>query len=158
MGDLPLRTPADRRHGGPSPRRQANPTRPHPVSRFMPPPCGNGTYRALILISKGCARARGRLDTRDSPIRRSPSPVASYRHAAPRLACVRPVASVHPDPGSNSPLLLSFSCFFSVYNKTPKKLSTEAPIPFRGSATPKSIAFIPVQRIIVTWTRLHSLA
>ena len=25
-------------------------------------------------------------------------------HAAPRLACVKPVASVHPEPGSNSPL------------------------------------------------------
>ena len=24
--------------------------------------------------------------------------------AAPRLACVKPVASVHPEPGSNSPL------------------------------------------------------
>ena len=25
-------------------------------------------------------------------------------HAAPRLACVKPVASVHPEPGSNSTL------------------------------------------------------
>ena len=31
--------------------------------------------------------------------------------AAPRLACVKPVASVHPEPGSNSSLLLS--CFLS---------------------------------------------
>ena len=46
----------------------------------------------------------GRLDTRYSPVRRSPSTVASYRNAAPRLACVKPVASVHPEPGSNSPL------------------------------------------------------
>ena len=35
------------------------------------------------------------------------------RPAAPRLACVKPVASVHPEPGSNSPLLLSCSYFFS---------------------------------------------
>ena len=28
---------------------------------------------------------------------------ANY-HAAPRLACVKPVASVHPEPGSNSTL------------------------------------------------------
>ena len=27
-----------------------------------------------------------------------------YRLDAPRLACVKPVASVHPEPGSNSPL------------------------------------------------------
>ena len=94
----------DRSLGGPLPRRQANPTHPHPASRFMNTPCGKSTYRALILISKGCARARGRLDTRCSPIRRSPAPCASTQPAAPRLACVRPVASVHPEPGSNSSL------------------------------------------------------
>ena len=37
------------------------------------------------------------------------APVASIKKqtflsAAPRLACVKPVASVHPEPGSNSPL------------------------------------------------------
>ena len=31
-------------------------------------------------------------------------------YAAPRLACVRPVASVHPEPGSNSSLYLFFIC------------------------------------------------
>ena len=36
------------------------------------------------------------------------------RPAAPRLACVKPVASVHPEPGSNSPLLL-FCLLFSVF-------------------------------------------
>ena len=44
----------------------------------------------------------GRLHTRYAPVRRSP-PIASNR-AAPRLACVRPAASVHPEPGSNSSL------------------------------------------------------
>ena len=44
------------------------------------------------------------------------APVAGGRKqasapAAPRLACVKPVASVHPEPGSNSSLLLS--CFLS---------------------------------------------
>ena len=39
------------------------------------------------------------------------APVAGRRKqafapAAPRLACVKPVASVHPEPGSNSPLLV----------------------------------------------------
>ena len=37
-------------------------------------------------------------------MRRSPATIASYRPAAPRLACVKPVASVHPEPGSNSSL------------------------------------------------------
>ena len=35
--------------------------------------------------------------------------------AAPRLACVKPVASVHPEPGSNSSLLLS--CCLSSFKK-----------------------------------------
>ena len=31
-----------------------------------------------------------------------------YRRAAPRLACVRPAASVHPEPGSNSSLYIFY--------------------------------------------------
>nr|AOE07957.1 hypothetical protein [uncultured bacterium] len=42
------------------------------------------------------------MHTRYAPVRRSP-PSTSTR-AAPRLACIRPAASVHPEPGSNSPL------------------------------------------------------
>ena len=42
---------------------------------------------------------------------------------APRLACVKPAASVHPEPGSNSPLLyciyLSFLCSRSAERPTP---------------------------------------
>ena len=51
----------------------------------------------------------GRSDTRYSPVRRSPSYLASQIHAAPRLACVKPVASVHPEPGSNSSSYFIFS-------------------------------------------------
>ena len=56
----------------------------------------------------------GRLDTRYSPVRRSPSTEASFRHAAPRLACVKPVASVHPEPGSNSPLYKFLRNFYEL--------------------------------------------
>ena len=45
--------------------------------------------------------ARGRLPTRYSPVRRSPATPKDA--AAARLACVRPAASVHPEPGSNPP-------------------------------------------------------
>ena len=38
------------------------------------------------------------------------APVAT-RSAAPRLACVRPVASVHPEPGSNSSLYFLYLSF-----------------------------------------------
>ena len=35
-----------------------------------------------------------------------------YLPAAPRLACVRPVASVHPEPGSNSSLYFLYSLLY----------------------------------------------
>ena len=44
-----------------------------------------------------------------------------YPRAAPRLACVRPAASVHPEPGSNSSLYIS--CF--------SKLNPRTLIPFK---------------------------
>ena len=62
------------------------------------------TYRESITLSSGCARVMGRSDTRYSPVRRSPPNKASFIRDAPRLACVKPVASVHPEPGSNSSL------------------------------------------------------
>ena len=35
----------------------------------------------------------------------------AYLPAAPRLACVKPVASVHPEPGSHSSLFILFLLF-----------------------------------------------
>ena len=61
-------------------------------------------HRVLIRLSPGYPLLWGRLDTRYSPVRRSPAICASTNPAAPRLACVKPVASVHPEPGSNSTL------------------------------------------------------
>ncbi len=62
-------------------------------------------YAVLVRISPGYPPLTGRLHTCYSPVRRSP-PKYCYLYAAPRLACVRPVASVHPEPGSNSSLYL----------------------------------------------------
>ena len=48
-----------------------------------------------------------------APFRRSPPTGIATCRAAPRLACVKPAASVHPEPGSNSSLysfLFYFSC------------------------------------------------
>ena len=39
-------------------------------------------------------------------------------HDAPRLACVRPVASVHPEPGSNSSLYLFILIFLYLRSVT----------------------------------------
>ena len=57
----------------------------------------------------------GKLHTCYAPVRRSPSNKASFVHAAPRLACVKPIASVHPEPGSNSSLYILF--FYSFVPK-----------------------------------------
>ena len=113
MGDLPLRTPTDRCHGGPLPRRQANRTHPHPLplSLWSKSDAVNGLHTVLVRLSPGYPVVKGRLDTRYSPVRRSPSVIASNHYAAPRLACVKPVASVHPEPGSNSTLYISFFLF-----------------------------------------------
>ena len=62
-------------------------------------------YGGLASLSGGCPPDRGRLHTCYSPVRHSPAGGASSSPAAVRLACVKPVASVHPEPGSNSPLL-----------------------------------------------------
>ena len=64
-----------------------------------------GYYAVLDGISSDYSPAVGRLHTCYSPVRRSPADCIATIPAAPRLACVKPVASVHPEPGSNSSLL-----------------------------------------------------
>ena len=128
MGDLPLRTPTDRCLGGPLPRQQANQTHPHPIAVNL---CFSSDvieeeHRVLIRLSPGYPLLGGRLDTRYSPVRRSPAKKASFLPAAPRLACVKPVASVHPEPGSNSSLYkisLIFSTRLRRHSAIESKLS-----------------------------------
>ena len=119
MGDLPLRTPTDRRLGGPLPRLLPNQTHPHPlaINLYSISDAFLGEHRALIRLSPGYSLLRARLDTRYSPVRRSPAKFASKLPAAPRLACVKPVASVHPEPGSNSTL---YSFYFITENDEAK--------------------------------------
>ena len=106
VGDLPLRTPIHRRFGGPLPRQLPNGTHPHLLSSLLIGfPCG-------IPIPSGVNLTFARL----SPNKRQVGYVLLTRapvairvlllklYAAPRLACVKPVASVHPEPGSNSSL------------------------------------------------------
>ena len=90
-----------------------NPGKPGLIPRTfrggIPPGCPGGIYAGLARLSTGCPPAGGRLHTCYSPVRRSPPRKASFPRAAPRLACVKPAASVHPEPGSNSPLVILFS-------------------------------------------------
>ncbi len=78
-------------------------------------------HRVLIQVSLGYPPIKGRLHTRYSPVRRSSASIATP--ATPRLACVKPAASVHPEPGSNSSLFIFFTiyniqllCFFQISN------------------------------------------
>ena len=84
------------------------------LSSFLNQGCPQSIYAELAPLSEGCAPLEGRLHTCYSPVRRSPADRASSITAAPQLACVKPAASVHPEPGSNSSLLfyrLSTSSF-----------------------------------------------
>ena len=77
------------------------------------------------------------------------APVAGRRWqatspAAPRLACVKPVASVHPEPGSNSSLLLSL--FFLCRLKIRKSLSDHSPtFPWRRFTAGRAKLSVPTR-------------
>ena len=63
-------------------------------------------------ISPGYPPTAGGLHTRYAPVRHSHVPEGTF---TVRLACIRPAASVHPEPGSNSSLYIvvlnKFFCF-----------------------------------------------
>ena len=106
MGDLPLRTPRHRRIGGPLPRQLPNATHAHPLPLAFPRNpmrnfgiCGISRDFSRLFPCKG--------QVAYALLTRAPVADSVLLHlAAPRLACVKPVASVHPEPGSNSSLLL----------------------------------------------------
>ena len=76
----------------------------------MPPGYIRGISPAFAGLSPAPGQVAYVLLTR-APV--AGSRVQALRSAAPRLACVKPAASVHPEPGSNSSLLLSCFFFFS---------------------------------------------
>ena len=85
------------------PRQLANRPRAHPPPRTLSrlPHAGEAECPVLPTLSRGYPGAGGRLPTCYSAVRHSihgPKPVLTVR-----LACVRRAASVHPEPGSNSP-------------------------------------------------------
>ena len=120
VGDRPLRSPSHRSLGGPSPRQQANGThaRPRPHRCFIPnrmPYRGTMAYYpafppAIRLSGVGCIRVAHPCATLKAP--EGAHPV--------RLACIRPAASVHPEPGSNSSLYYCLSCLYSESRVPPR--------------------------------------
>ena len=69
------------------------------------------TYPVLAVVSNRYPRDLGRLPTCYSPVRHWFLKKASFLDSSVRLACIRHAASVHPEPGSNSP----FDCLFSSF-------------------------------------------
>ena len=70
-------------------------------SLFPTRPVGAEAYPVLAVLSVCYPGHKGRLFTCYSPVRRFTQDRSPF-HA--RLACVRPAASVHSEPGSNSPV------------------------------------------------------
>ncbi len=99
MADRPLRTATDRRLGEPLPHQQANQTRDHPrVAEAFPPEGVCGISPSFPRLSPAPRQIAHVLLTRPPLYSR-----AEARFLA-RLACVRHAASVHSEPGSNSPV------------------------------------------------------
>ena len=98
---------------------------PHRIAPLTAPPC-RGTVSCRISpdfsgLSVCAGQVAYALLTR--------APVAGKREQAlspdaPRLACVRPVASVHPEPGSNSPLFVFSLNLFRLLVRIPKARSS----------------------------------
>jgi hypothetical protein len=63
------------------------------------------TYAVLARVSPGYPPLLGRLSTCYSPVRRSTRGRSRFRA---RLACVKHAASVHSEPGSNSPVWILY--------------------------------------------------
>ena len=87
---------------------------------------------------------------------RTRAPVASkvlLLPAAPRLACVRPVASVHPEPGSNS----SLYDFFVLYLLGPALTVTLVTVATACSLTcdVRHFQYVNVLFVAFTWLRLE---
>ena len=89
-----LKPATDRGLGEPLPPQLANRTQAHPQAGSF----HLSTYEVLANVSVSCPSPGGRFS-------RVTHPSATKACTFVRLACVRHAASVHPEPGSNSPLL-----------------------------------------------------
>ena len=99
MADRPLRPATDRRLGRPLPHQLPNRTRVHPSAINLSPVPKDQAYAVLAPVSRGCPPPKGRSPRVTHPSAALHLPEGRLRA---RLACVKPAASVRPEPGSNS--------------------------------------------------------
>ena len=86
---------------------------PFRIAPLVPHPCGPGTPPGINPAFAGLAPGKGKVGY--ALLTRAPVAAVPDRNPArdaPRLACVRPVASVHPEPGSNSTLYNTIDLLF----------------------------------------------
>ena len=107
MGDHPLRPPTRRSLGGPLPRQLANGTRGHPLAMNI----WNSPHAGRFLIR--CQTRFHRLvpgpGAGSSRVTHPFATLLAIANFLVRLACLIHAASVHSEPGSNSPLLKSLT-------------------------------------------------
>ena len=139
VGGHPLRSPTRHRLGGPLPHQLADGTQVPPLAPFGFPPASLtsrrlcGISRTFVLLSPTSGQVTNALLTR-SPL--------SLRTV--RLACIRHAASVHPEPGSNSPHYVESQHLPVFKSKTHRSFSLGFLITlqllrcFRGSPFPAS--------------------
>ncbi len=100
MGDLPLRTPTDRRLGGRYPANKLIRRIPIPYrSPFVINICILMTAYGINPPFDGLSRGMGQVGY--ALLTRAPVVILEEQalpDVTPRLACVKPVASVHPEP------------------------------------------------------------
>ena len=127
---------------------------------FMMTRCLVTTYPVLAVVSNRYPRDLGRLPTCYSPVRHGFLKKASFLDSSVRLACIRHAASVHPEPGSNSPLFvclffstLSFpASFLSLSGPRSVLLELTFPVWFSkiGLAFPQALVYITIPSLFVS--------
>ena len=115
MADHPLRPATRHRLGRPLPYQLADTPQPYLTAVETFPLSG---IWGISPGFPGLSPTAGQVATCYAPVRRSPALYPKIKPAAPRLACVKHAASVHSEPGSNSPLklllLIQFNLCFSL--------------------------------------------
>ena len=102
MAVHPLRPATRRRLGRPLPHQQADRPRALPTPKKLSTMASKpSSYPVLDPVSQAYPEVQGRSPTCYSSVRHSSTPAS--RSLSVRLACVKHAASVHPEPGSNSP-------------------------------------------------------
>ena len=80
---------------------------PYRIAPLLPEPCNPSSTSRINPPFGGLSRSKGQVGY--ALLTRAPvAAIALLQRAAPRLACVKPVASVHPEPGSNSSLYVLY--------------------------------------------------